>query len=453
MAGTRVARRGEGSRGASPALRKAFLVISGVVSLLVAVGSGLSIGGIHYVESQLSRIAVQGDPGCSGRTCLRHVVRGECASKACNFLILGSDSRAGLSKKQQERFGNDASVLGQRSDTIILVHVDPVHDRTVVLHVPRDLRVEIPGHGVDKINSAFTYGPDVVVQTIERLTGMQVNHYVEVSFAGFQRLVTALGGVRVCVDQPMIDHLSGLNLPKAGCYNLEGPRALAFVRARHVEGDRVPDFSRIARQQQFMRAAISKMLSAGSLIRHFPSIVAAVRHNLVVDSGLKLYDLQDLTRKLSGLGQQGVEFRVVPSVPVQVGGVDYVQALPSATELFRRVRTGASLGSLGREQALTGLSPATITVRVYDGGGGTEVQKAVTYLQDSGFVVLPVQPAPDGLAGSLIWYGKGHANEEDVVASFLPKLKVRFGGREPDQVSGADVSVVVGPDFTVDPGA
>src|SRR2546430_7379391 len=125
---------------------------------------------------------------------------------------------------------------------------------------------------------------------------------------------------------PMIDKLAGLHLPHAGCYDLKGSQALAFVRARHVEGDTIPDFSRISRQQQFMRVVIQKLLSFG-VVLHFKSLINAVSHNLVRDDKLNLYELQDLTRKLSGLGQYGVFFRVVPAKPVTIGGVDYVAML------------------------------------------------------------------------------------------------------------------------------
>src|SRR5439155_9594340 len=138
----------------------------------------------------------------------------------CNFLLLGSDSRAGLGTLAEQ------TVTGQRADTIIVAHVDTEHRHTVVLSIPRDLLVPIPGHGMNKINTAFNYGPDVMVQTVEQLTGLQINHYAEINFTGFQELVDALGGVPVCTKTPLIDQLSHLNLPKAGCYNLHGPQAL-----------------------------------------------------------------------------------------------------------------------------------------------------------------------------------------------------------------------------------
>jgi len=280
---------------------------------------------------------------------------------------------------------------------------------------------------------------------VEKLTGMRINHFVEVNFTGFERLVSALGGVHICIDKPMEDKLAGLHLPHAGCYDLKGAQALAFVRARHVEGDTIPDFSRISRQQQFMRVVIQKLLSFG-VVLHFRSLIDAVQNNLVVDDKLNLYSLQDLTRKLSALGQRGVFFRVVPSVPTQVGGVDYLELLPEAQALFSRIDSGKQLGSLGREAAQTNVSPASVSVRVYDAGSGGQAQKVVTFLEDAGFVVLPMEPAPAGLTKSEIVYRKGFTDEERVVASYLSSLNSLYNYRDAKD-SGANVAVVIGSDF------
>ncbi|HEX9235403.1 MAG TPA: LCP family protein, partial [Actinomycetota bacterium] len=281
----------------------------------------MGIYGIHYVNARTTRLTT--DVHCQTKSCLPPL--SQCDKHACNFLLLGSDSRAGLSKKQQKSIGTGPqAVQGQRADTIIVVNVNAAENRTVVLHIPRDLLVTIPGHGQNKINSAFSFGPNTMVKTVEGLTGLKINHYVAINFAGFEGLVNALGGVTICVNKPMVDTLAGLNLRHVGCYHMSGRTALAFVRARHVQGDIIPDFSRISRQQKFMRALIQKALSAGSIF-HLPSLIQAVQDNLILDKGLNLYELQDLTRKLAKLGQGHVLFRIVPSTPVTIDGVDYVQ--------------------------------------------------------------------------------------------------------------------------------
>ncbi len=432
----------------SPLARKVFLVVAGVLPLLLAGGSAFSIATIIYADSKLQRI-------CTGSHCggqqdsIPHIqtTPGECTKTPCNFLILGSDTRAGLGKKQQSQFGTPKSVQGQRADTIIVVNVDPIHDRTVVLSIPRDLRVSIPGHGLDKINSAFQYkhGADLMVRTVEKLTGLQINHYVEVNFAGFERLVTALGGVHLCVDQPMEDRLAGLHLPHAGCYTLKGAEALAFVRARHIQGDVIPDFSRISRQQQFMRVVIQKMLSIG-VVFDYAKLVNAIKDNLIVDDHLNLYNLQDLTRKLSGLGQQGVLFRILPSAPVQVGGVDYLQMASEAKILFREIRDGTHLSDIGVEAQFTNISPANITVRVWDAGSGGRAERVATFLTDAGFVVLPVQPAPGGVTRTELVYRPHTSNEMAVVSNYL-KVFATVNDFDLAKQATAEVVVVVGPDY------
>ena len=314
----------------------------------------------------------------------------------------------------------------------------------MVLSIPRDLRVEIPGHGIGKINTAFGYGPNTTVRTVEKLTGLSINHYVEVNFLGFEGVVNALGGVPVCVNQPMTDTLAGLDLPHAGCYNLQGRQALAFVRARHIKGDLIPDFSRISRQQQFMRALITKVLSAGSLL-HITDFIKAIQDNLRMDANLNLYALQDLTRKLGELGQGGVVFRIVPSVPVQINGVDYVQLIqPDAGVLFSRLRQGMRPGALGLDAVLTRISPANVTVQVLDAGSNGAAQRVATYLQKAGFVVQPIEPAPAELTKSAILYRGESVQQKEVVASYLTLVPPKHDSRH---TTGTIVTVVIGSDF------
>lgn len=426
-----------------PRARRTFLLTAAVLAVLVTAGSGFAIAAIKHFDRELTTSALQTGPRCTGSSCLRHVDT-FCVRQACNFLVLGSDSRAGLSKQQQAQYGSEQNSPGQRSDTMIVVQVDPENNRTIVLSIPRDLRVSIPGHGVDKINTAFMYGPDVVVQTVEKLTGLHINHYVEVNFEGFQELVDALGGVPVCVPKPMIDVLAGLRLPKKGCYNLKGPEALAFVRARHVQGDLIPDFSRITRQQQFIRALITKALSVGAVLK-IPQFVAAAKKNMVIDRGLNIYDLQQLTSRLAKLGQQNVFFRIVPARPVQIAGEDFVQLTePAASKLFERIRKGMGLGSIGEEAEATAVSPASVTVQVEDAGSNGQAAAAVAYLQKAGFVVPAVVAAPSGATKSALYWGHGAGNQERVVSSYLTTLPVFYDNAK---TKGSTITVVIGPDF------
>jgi anionic cell wall polymer biosynthesis LytR-Cps2A-Psr (LCP) family protein len=257
-------------------------------------------------------------------------------------------------------------------------------------------------------------------------------------------VVNAMGGVGVCVDHPMIDTLSGLHLTHAGCYTLKGAQALAFVRARHVQGDSIPDFSRISRQQQFLRAALQKMQSPGQLA-NVPRLIDALSKDFVRDSGLTLYDVKDLSGQLATVGQGNVDFRVVPAVPAPqaMGGVDYVLLQqPAASKFFSALRNGQSLGKLGQGFQFTQFSPAQITVQVLDANSGGKAAAVVRYLQKAGFGVLGLATAPADLTKTELLYGPAASKLQSVVASYLPRFAVAFA---PQGTPGADVYVIVGP--------
>jgi LCP family protein required for cell wall assembly len=416
-----------------------LLAIAGVFSLVVSAGSAFAIRTIHHVEANIVHIATGPDCRRTDPDCISSIERTACDQDLCNYLILGSDSRKGVPNAAR-------NVNGQRSDTIMVVIVDTRINRTTVLSIPRDLRVDIPGFGENKINTAINHphGQDLMVQTVEKLTGLSINHYVEVNFLGFQGLVNALGGVPICINRPLVDSLAKLNLPHAGCYNLKGAQALGFVRARHIQGDTIPDFSRISRQQQFMRALISKALSAGALFK-LPRLIKAVQANLVLDKTLNLYELQDLTRKLSDLGQRGVTFRIVPSIPIQIGAVDYLRLeQPDALALFKRIRDGDRLGDLGLKVLLTAISPANVTVQVLDAASGGAAQEVTDFLAQAGFLVRPLEIAPAGLTTSEILWQTQSKDFKEVVASYLTLFPIRF---DRDNTKRSTVVVVVGSDF------
>jgi len=367
-----------------------------------------------------------------------------------NVLILGSDTRAGLSPEEQAAFGTTEDVDGQRSDTIILVHIDPRREKAVVIHLPRDLRVDIPGHGTDKINAAYEYGgPELVVRTVKEYTGLPIHNYVEVNLAGFQDIVDALGGVRICVDRPMHDDLAGLHLPRAGCYTLEGDRALAFVRARHIEDDIVPDFSRIARQQQFMRAMMNRLLSVRALLDS--EVIGRALDNVRTDERLDAGDLLYLGQKLRELAQEdpsgarSLDFRVVPGIPQTIGEVSYVVPdQEQATELFERLSDGRPLGRLGVTLAQTLPSPAIIDVRLL-ATTGAETEEAEARLRRAGFVVLDTQPAPPWATHSEILFRPGAADRGEVVGRYFPGIPRREAIAS--TLGDAEVAIVVADDF------
>lgn len=180
-----------------------------------------------------------------------------------NYLLVGSDSRAGLSPEEQQQLatGDDA---GQRTDSIILVHVSESGQKSALVSLPRDSYVPIPGHNRSKINAAYSIGgPQLLVETVEQATGVHVDGYVEIGFGGFARVVDSLGGASVNVPFDMNDEKAGINLKK-GEQTLTGPQALGFVRSRYSDPE--GDLGRAKRQRQFLGAIMRKAASPATVL-------------------------------------------------------------------------------------------------------------------------------------------------------------------------------------------
>ena len=186
-----------------------------------------------------------------------------------NFLLVGSDSAAGLGEGDPETAGR-AGVTGQRADTIIVLRIEPKSKRAALLSIPRDTFVPLAGTGTSgKINEAFSDGPEPLIRTITETFRIPIHHYVQVDFAGFKGLVNAVGGVDVFFASPARDQRTGLQVDAPGCHRFDGTGALAYVRSRHYEyleggrwvSDLRADLSRIDRQQDFIRRAVAKVLS------------------------------------------------------------------------------------------------------------------------------------------------------------------------------------------------
>jgi LCP family protein required for cell wall assembly len=370
-----------------------------------------------------------------------------------NVLVLGSDTRRGLSPEQQAGAGTPQTVEGERSDTIILLHIDPRREEAVVVHFPRDLRVTIPGHGPDKINAAYELGgPNLTVRTVKAFTGLPIHNYVEVSLAGFQRIVDLLNGVQICVDRPMVDELAGLNLPKAGCYWLDGRGALAFVRARHIEGDTIPDFSRIRRQQQFMRSFFAKLISIGSFLD--ADLIRQAARQVTTDDRLQAVDLIDLGRELSKLaegdriGAESLEFRVVPGT----AGSSFVYPdREKADLLFDALRAGRPLPAVGLAPVGLAESPAVIKVRVLQAGTFQDAAAVANQLRASGFIVLQTEPAPPSYEQSEILYDGENRSRGQIVQGYPYVRDLELVEGQPFVLDGADVAVVIGEDYRPTP--
>jgi LCP family protein required for cell wall assembly len=259
--------------------RRIFGVLAIVIGLLLAATAGT----YFYLNSKLNRGNILVD--YAGRPT---------PGSGTNWLIAGSDSRQGLTRAEERAYSTgrlDSTGFG-RSDTILILHIPASGGgKPVLISIPRDSYVNIPGHGMDKINAAFTFGgPALLAQTIQSDTGLYINHFMDIGFGGFVNVVNDVGGVRMCVAHALNDPASGVHLQK-GCQVLSGGEALAYVRDRHSFATQ--DLQREQDQRIFLKALLSKMTSTGVLLNPFAVLPAAsgAAANLTVDQGTSLYQL------------------------------------------------------------------------------------------------------------------------------------------------------------------
>jgi len=198
-----------------------------------------------------------------------------------NYLLVGSDSRAGLSAAQRKKL-HTGNAAGQRTDTIVLIHTGS--GPTLTMSIPRDSLVPIPGHGTTKINAAFAYGgPKLLIQTIEQDTGIHIDHYVEIGLGGFVNIVDSVGGITICPSHNMNDKLANLHVKK-GCQHAGGTVALAYARSRHAD-PALGDIARGGQQREVMSAVGHKALSPWTILNPFRywNLWTSATDNLTVD--------------------------------------------------------------------------------------------------------------------------------------------------------------------------
>ena len=225
--------------------------LSGLAWTLVVV-LVLAVAGTFWLDSRLNRVAA--DPP-------QHIA----ATSGTNWLLVGSDSRTGLSEADAQRLGTGGDIGSMRTDTIMLLHI-PLTGKATLVSLPRDSYVNIPGYGMDKINAAFTFGgPQLLTQTVEEATGLRIKHYAEIGMGGLANVVDAVSGIEVCPKEPIQDPLAHLDI-QAGCQKVDGPTALGYVRTRATA---MGDLDRVQRQREFFAALVKKVSSAGTLANPF----------------------------------------------------------------------------------------------------------------------------------------------------------------------------------------
>ncbi|HLZ38014.1 MAG TPA: LCP family protein [Mycobacteriales bacterium] len=372
---------------------------------------------------------------------------------AQNILLVGVDDRSDATDaelRQLRTTRNDGAAL---TDTMILLHIPPRRDHAVLVSFPRDSWVQIPGHGYGKLNSAYVLGgggergAQLLTQSLESLTGVRIDHYVQVDLLGFLRITNAIGGVEVCLKHPAKDHFSGVDLP-AGRQTISGSDALAFVRQRH--GLPRGDLDRIARQQAFLGAVVRKVTSAGVLLNPFKltALLDATTSALTVDAGLGPQGLRSLAFQMRQVAAGDVEFRTIPVSDIAAYREGQNVVLLDRAELpgfFRSLSDEPVAASPATPSPTVAVPPSEIRVRVLNGTGRHGLgRSAAAALTDAGFQVPDAATnAPSGdNPTTVVRYGPDKADSARTLAAAVPGAVL-----EEDNTLGRTLVLVIGDNF------
>jgi LCP family protein required for cell wall assembly len=416
-----------------------YVIALGLTFVLVA---GALIVGNQVIDEKLSDI-----PRIGG------LELPEGPGEAGNFLIIGSDSRKGLDN--ETAFGTEEETGPQKSDTLMIVHIDPEAKTSLLVSFPRDLIVNVPGHGQAQINSAFNDGPQKVIDTMKENFDIDVNHYVEVNFNAFIGIVDAVGNIPVYFAAPSRDEYSGLNIATPGCVELNGNQALEYVRARHLQtynsqtgewedGSPRGDLDRITRQQNFIRrlADVAARKSGSNPLTAL-EVADAIVPKLTIDEYLgkeDIFRLVNTFRKVNPNDDSAVE---MITVPVEASDTDEGQVQlkqPDADSVLARLRSfGAPKAEFDEN-----LLPAQVRVRVLNASGEDgQAGPALTKFQSFSF-------APAGVGNTEIrerteiHYRPGNEDKALLVARYMKGVGQVVAD---DSISDADVVVYLGQDF------
>lgn len=406
-------------RGTGRSRRRALVWVSGSLAAIVVASSA----GIYTVskiaDSKITRINVFGSAGGVAQPA-------KADNEATNYLLVGSDSREGMSRNDTARLhvGTSAGAPGQRADTMMLLHIGAGDKKAVLVSFPRDSYVTIPAHKgangtmvqahKNKINDAYAEGgPALAISTVAQATGIHIDHYIEINFLGFERMVNAVGGVTVCTPKALKDKDSGLDMA-AGTHKINGETALKYARARHIDSD----FGRIGRQQKLLASLLRQATSAGTLANPFKvtKLVSAALESVKVDKNLSQGKMISLAKRLNGLSPSKVTFASIPiaddnyNPPGPVASAVLWQDQP-ARALFRAIRDDQVIGATPKPT--TSSAPTTVQASTPPG------QVRVQVLNGAGVPGLAARAADDlGKVGFSV-AGTGNATKTSGAATVI----------------------------------
>jgi LCP family protein required for cell wall assembly len=355
-----------------------------------------------------------------------------------NWLLVGSDSREGINSDDPNAgyFTDGEFPIGKRTDTIIIARVDSATGTIEMLPVPRDLWVEIDGAGREgRVNSAFVSenGEERLIATIQNTFGIEIHHYAEINFAGFQRVVDELGGVSMWFDAPMRDPASGLFIDSIGCHNLDGVQALAFARSRTLEFQRSDgtwqtdtsgDLGRISRQQHFLKRVVDATSQVS--LTDFDTLLGlrgAIGDNLTISDSMNMDGLFKLAKAFNEFGGEEITSYALPVVDFRTPSRAAVLAMkPAEANQVLAIFRGEEPEAILPEEA-------TVELRVLNGSRTPGQAKSVEGLLGShGFEIIEIDNGPTTDFTTLT-YGPGFETAAERVARYL-EVEPRFEPQE-----------------------
>lgn len=391
------------------------------------------------------------------------------------FLIVGTDTRAGVNSQLGAGTLDDAE--GARADTVMLVNIPEKRDRVVAVSFPRDLDVtrpvcdawdndkatytgeQFPSAIGDKLNAVYALGgPKCLTKVIQKMTGLKINHFVGIDFAGFETMVDTIGGVEVCSTKPLVDEVLGTVLTSPGKQMVNGSTALDYVRARHVVGEERSDYDRINRQQRFLSSLLRGALSSKVLFdlgKLNGFINAFAQHSFMDNVNTK--DLLTLGRSLQKVDAGAITFLTIPTA----GTTSYGNEIPRESDIkaiFKAIIDDQPLPGEKKPAAdptsttqapptkpkLTAVDPSMVSLQVSNGSGTPGVAAtAATKLSNQGFQIYSTGNYAEGTSStSKVRYSSGHEAAAATVASSIPGASL-----EETTGLGSIVEVVLGSNF------
>ncbi|RAY14229.1 LytR family transcriptional regulator [Actinomadura craniellae] len=430
-----------------PARRQGWRILGWVSIALSAVMVAGSLGAYGFYRKLQGNITTEDVNAQLGPN------RPKKLNSAMNILILGSDTRAG----SNARYGRGLKNEPPRADTTVLMHLSPGGSQAIGISFPRDLMVQIPAcrtkNGgstqpqLGMINSAFTLGgPACTMKTIEQMSNIKIDHFVQVDFSGFKNVVNAIGGVEICLPKDVNDPQAHLVMKK-GQHLVKGEQALAYVRARKGLGDG-SDLSRIKRQQQFMGSVASKALSGGVLANpgKLVALLNAATKTLTTDEELTTGTMLKIGQGMQGLSAGKLRFVTVPYGAYAPDPNRVALRQPAAGQLFASVRNDKTIQE---EPKQAKIPAAQVQVRVYNASGiQGQAQRVSDQLKAQGFQVIKVGNLPGGVSRpqTQVLYGPGADQHSTTLAGQLKsKVAPAAGGA---QGAPGVVDLVIGTDWS-----